>query len=214
MDSADLDRQPDPELIESCIKKDKRAWDIFVERYSKLVLWAIRDRLTRFRYDFDDDDVEDIHQEVFVSLWSGNKLTQIKDRRKIAGWIAMVAGNAAIDYFKKMKRQMPPNAISIFEGTISGTEDGGRTLEELLLAKTGNPSREFHLNELRAMLDATLESLAPKEKTVVTLNLLHGMKHREIAEALKLPINTVSTIMARTKDELRERLRRKGIEDF
>lgn len=214
MDFANLSEQPDCELIESCIKKDKRAWDIFVERYSKLVLWAVRDRLTRFRYNFDNDDVEDIHQEVFVSLWSANKLVQIKDRRKVAGWIAMVAGNAAIDYFKKMKRQMPPNAISIFEEAISSAEGEGETLEELLPAKIGNPSREFHLNELRAMLDATLESLAPKEKMVIKLNLLHGMKHREIAEALKLPINTISTIIARTKGELKERLKRKGIEDF
>lgn len=214
MDFVNLSEQPDQELIESCIKKDKRAWDIFVERYSKLVLWAVRNRLTRFRYNFDNDDVEDIHQEVFISLWSSNKLAQIKDRRKVAGWIAMVAGNAAIDYFKKMKRQMPPNAISIFEEAISSAEGEGKTLEELLPAKIGNPGREFHLNELRAILDATLESLAPKEKMVIKLNLLHGMKHREIAEALKLPINTISTIMARTKGELKEKLKRKGIEDF
>lgn len=214
MDFTNLDKQPDQELIESCIKKNKRAWDIFVERYSKLVLWVIRDRLTRFRYNFDDDDVEDIHQEVFISLWSSNKLAQIKDRRKVAGWIAMVAANAAIDYFRRMKRQMPPNAISIFEEAISNAEGEGKTLEELLPAKIGNPNREFHLNELRTILDATLESLAPKEKMVIKLNLLHGMKHHEIAEALKLPINTISTIIARTKGELKEKLKRKGIEDF
>ncbi len=214
MDFADPDKPSDQELIESCIKKDKHAWDIFVERYSKLVLWAIRDRLTRFRYNFDGDDVEDIHQEVFISLWSANKLAQIKDKTKIAGWIAMVASNAAIDYFRRMKRQMPPKAISIFEEVISNGEGEGKTLADLLPARTGNPNRQSHLNEIRAILNAALEVLAPREKMVISLNLLHGMKHREIAETLKLPINTVSTIIARTKEELKEKLKQKGIEDF
>lgn len=214
MDSASSDKPTDQELIESCIRKDKRAWDIFVERYSKLVLWAVRDRLTRFRYNFDNGDVEDIHQEVFVSLWAANKLAQIKDKSKIARWITMVAGNAAIDYFKRMKRQLPPNAVSIFEEVISSEKGEGKTLAELLPAQTTNPSREFHLSELREMLEAALGSLEPKQKMVVKLNLLRGMKQREVAQVLKLPINTVSSIVARTKEELREKLKRKGIEDF
>lgn len=214
MDFANPDRPTDQELIENCIKKDKRAWDIFVERYSKLILWAIRERLTRFRYNFDNEDVKDIHQEIFVSLWSSNKLAQIRDKGKIAGWITMVAGNAAIDYFKRIKRQMPPNAISIFEEVISSAEGEGKTLEELLPAQTGNPSRELHLNELREVLQTVIDSLEPKQKMVVKLNLLHEMKHREIAEAMNLPLNTVSTIIARMKEELKEKLRRKGIEDF
>lgn len=214
MDFASRDKPASEELVEGCIKKDKRAWDIFVEQYSKLVLWAIRDRLTRFRYNFDNGDVEDIHQEVFVSLWSDNKLARIKDRRTIERWLTMVAGNAAIDYFKKMKRQMPPNAVSIFEEAITSEEGEGKTLGELLPAQFGNPIRQAHLNEIYEALEVALDSFKPKEKAIVKLNFLHGMKHREIADALNLPINTVSTIIVRTKEELKKRLKRKGIEDF
>ena len=91
MGSSDL-ASPSPEqLIEGCIKKDKRSWDIFVERYSKVVYWAIRDRLKRFGYNFEDEDINDIHQDVFIALWSGDKLAQLKERDKAAGWLAMVA---------------------------------------------------------------------------------------------------------------------------
>lgn len=214
MDFADRDKPAEEELIENCIRKDKRAWNIFVERYSKLVLWAIRDRLTRFRYNFDDDDVEDIHQEVFISIWSANKLSQLREKSKIAGWITMIAANAAIDYFRRVKRQMPPNAVSIFEEVVSSEEGKGKTLEEILPTQAENPNRQSNLDEIREMLEATLESLEPKQKMVVNLCLLHGMKHREIAEALRLPTNTVSTIIARAKEELKEKLKRKGIEDF
>lgn len=215
MDFAEPQKPSPEELIEDCIRRDKRAWDIFVERYSRVVLWAIRDRLLRFRYNFDESDIEDIHQEVFVSIWSGGKLTQVKDRKKIAGWMAMVAGNATIDYFRRLRRQSPPNCISLSEEAYPGAEGkGSKTVAELLASDSVGPDTQVNLNEIRQLLESTLDALGPKEKVIIKLNLIHGMKHREIAELLRMPINTISTTIARTKEQLQEKLRRKGIEDF
>jgi len=214
MDFAGSDKPTDQELIESCIRKDKRAWDIFVERYSKVVFWAIRDRLKRFGYNFDEGDIEDIHQDVFISLWSDNKLAQVKDRSRVAGWLAMVAGNAAIDYFKKMKRQSPPNSLSLYEEIYKSGDGGDKTLEDVLPSQDAGPGKRAHLNDIFELVDSAINSLKPKEKIVVKLNLLHGMRHRDIAEALKMPVNTVSTTIARAKEDLKVKLRRKGIKDL
>ena len=211
---SDISSEFPEELIEGCIKRDKRAWDIFVERYSKVVFWAIRDRLRRFGYNFEDADVEDIHQDVFISLWSDNKLTQIKDVSRIAGWLAMVAGNAAIDYFKKMKRQSPPNSSSLYEEIYKSGDSGDKTLEDLLPSRDAGPGQRAHLNDMFELVASAIGSLKPKEKMIVKLNLLHGMKHRDIADALKMPVNTVSTMIARAKEDLKGKLRRKGIEDL
>jgi RNA polymerase sigma factor (sigma-70 family) len=201
------------ELIQNCARKDKRAWDIFVERYSRVIFWAIRDRLKRFGYNFDEGDIEDIHQDVFISLWSDNKLTQIKDKDKVAGWLAMVAGNAAVDYFKKMKRQSPPNSLSIYEEIYKSGSGGDKTLEDVLTSRDTGPGKQVNLNDISELVDSAIDSLKPKERMVVKLNLLHGMKHRDIAEALKMPVNTVSTMIARAKEDLRVKLKRKGVED-
>ncbi|MFH0771940.1 MAG: sigma-70 family RNA polymerase sigma factor [Candidatus Omnitrophota bacterium] len=214
MDFANRDSPAPEELIKDCIKKDKRAWDIFIERYSRVVFWAIKRRLSRFGYSFDDGDVEDIHQDVFTLIWSENKLKQVKDANKVAGWLAMVAGNAAIDYFKRVKRQAPPNSISIFEDISSDGEGGGMTLEEILPSEDIAPANRLFLQEIRVIIDSALDSLESKEKMIIKLNLVHGMKHREIAEALDIPVNTVSTSISRTKGELREKLKRKGLENF
>lgn len=215
MDLPCLDRYlADETLIEGCIKKDKRAWDIFVERYSKIVFWAIRQRLRRFGYIFDEDDIEDIHQDVFVSLWEGDKLGHIKDKTKIAAWISMVAGNSAIDYFRRMKRQLPPNSISLYEKIYSNSEGKDVTLEDILPQKSAWSPQGAAFNDIYSIIEAEIEALNPKEKIVAKLNLLHRMKHREIAEALHMPIDTVSTTIARTKDKLKERLRRKDLEDY
>jgi RNA polymerase sigma-70 factor (ECF subfamily) len=213
MDFAEHHSFSPDELVQNCIKRDKRAWDIFVERYSKVVFWAIRDRLKRFGYNFDEGDIEDIHQDVFISLWSDNKLAQVKDRAKVAGWLAMVAGNAAIDYFKKMKRQSPPNSLSLYEEIYKSGDGGDRTLEDILPSQDAGPGKQAHLNDVLKLIDSAVESLKPKEKAAIRLNLLHGMKHRDIAEALKLPVNTVSTTIARAKESLKEKLKRKGLGD-
>lgn len=214
MDFTNRELPATEELIRDCIKKDKRAWDIFVERYSRVVYWAIRHRLSRFGYTFNDGDVEDIHQDIFTLIWSEDKLKQVKDRSKIAGWLAMVAGNGAIDYFKRMKRQFPPNSISIFEDISSDGEMRGVTLGDILPSEDAGPANELFSQEIRLIIDSALDSLSPKEKMIIKLNLMHGMKHREIAEALDIPVNTVSTSISRTKEELREKLKRKGLENF
>src|SRR3989338_4455114 len=214
MDFADRDSPSSEELIKNCIKKDKRAWDIFVERYSKVVFWAIRDRLKRFGYNFDEGDIEDIHQDVFISLWSDNKLAQVKDRSRVAGWLGMVAGNAAIDYFKNMKRQSPPNSLSLYEEIYKSGDGGDKTLEDVLPSQDAGPWKRAHLNDIFELVDSAINSLKPKEKIVVKLNLLHGMRHRDIAEALKMPVNTVSTTIARAKEDLKVKLRRKCIKDL
>ena len=214
MDFAEHPSLSSDELVQNCIKKDKRAWDIFVERYSKVVFWAIRNRLKRFGYNFDEGDIEDIHQDVFISLWSDNKLAQIKDKDRVAGWLAMVAGNAAIDYFKKMKRQLPPNSLSIYEEIYKSGDGGDKTLEDVLPSQDAGPGKRAHLNDIFELVDSAINSLKPKEKIVVKLNLLHGMRHRDIAEALKMPVNTVSTTIARAKEDLKVKLRRKGIKDL
>lgn len=202
------------ELIAGCVKKEKYAWDAFVERYSKVVLWAARRRLRRFGYYFDEKDIEDIHQDVFISIWEKNKLSQVKNIEKVASWITIVAGNAAIDYFKKVKRQSPPNALSIHAEIYQDGGDLSSSLEETLPAETALPDKQVHLNEISEALEVALVSFEAKEKMAIKLNLLCGMKHHEIADAMGIPLNTVSTTIARTKTELRNILKRRGFEDF
>ena len=199
------------ELIEGCIRKDKRSWDIFVERYSKVVYWAIRERLKRFGYGFEDEDVNDIHQDVFIVLWAGDKIKQVKDADKIAGWLAMVAGNAAVDYFRRMKRQSPPNSISIYEEIYKSGEGWAETLEEVLPSNAIGPDREAQLKDAREAVESAIELLKPREKMAVKLNLLHGMRHGDIADALNIPENTVSTTIARAKKYLKEKLEKERL---
>lgn len=207
-----MDPNENPEeLVLGCINKDRKSWDAFVERYSKVVYWAIRDRLRRYGYDHSEEDINDIHQDVFVALWAGDKLKQLRDPGKVAGWLAMVAGNATVEYFRRMKRQSPPNSISIYEQIYKNGEGDTKALEEVLPSGVAGPDRQAQLSEARAELASAIEGLNPKERMAAGMNLLHGMKHAEIAAALGIPVNTVSTTVARAKNNLKEKLKKKRL---
>ena len=205
--------QPPDDLIERCIRGDKRAWDEFVERYSRLVFWAIKHRLSRFGFNFNEEDVNDIHQDVFFFIYSGRKLAQLKDRSKVSGWLAMVAGTRAAGYMRKMRTQRPPDAVSIYE-RIGSKDTEGFTLEETLAADAPDPQQEFDKPKIQETVERAINSLPGREKLILRLNLLHNKKHREIAEMLNISVNTVSSVISRSKEELSKRLEDIGIKFF
>jgi len=193
------------ELVNRCIRKDFLAWSEFVRRYSGLIYWAIENRLKKWAYFYHPQDVEEIHQNVFLSLWKKNKLEQVKDHKKITGWIVIVSGNEAINYFRHQKSQFPPNAISIFEEIIQ--KDGVMTLADILPSNKKDDIVINEPDEKGKILKEEIDLLPAKEKLILKLNVLYNKKYREIAEMLDMPIGTVSTTLKNIKMRLKNRLR-------
>lgn len=192
------------ELINRCIQRDPIAWNEFVGRYAGLVYWAIENRLKKWDYLYRPEDVEEIHQNAFFSLWNKNKLQQLKDQKKIAGWLVIVSGNEAIDYFKYQKRQTPPHAISIFEEIIK--KDKVLVIADILHSKEPDPYSTAEAAEAESMLEKVISGLSAKGQIILKLNILYNKKYREIAEMLDMPVGSVSTVLKNTKLALKKRL--------
>ncbi len=193
----------DNQLINLCLDKSPQAWSEFVERFSKVIYWAIKDKLKRSGYSFKEQDVEDIYQEIFTKIWQGSKLKEIKNSEKTSGWLVMVAGNAAIDYFRRKNKKVSKH--------YNYSEQNELELDEELTLSNDNPLQVLYTQEIKEILESALESLTSRERITITLSHLHGKKHREIAELLNMPLNTVSTIISRTKQRLRGKLKERGI---
>ena len=193
----------DNQLIKLCLDKNALAWSEFVERFSKVIYWAIKDKLKRWGYSFKEQDLEDIYQEIFSKIWQGSKLKEIKNSEKISGWLVMVAGNAAIDYFRRKNKQASKR--------YNYSEQKELELNDDLILSNDNPLQVLYTQEIKEILESALESLTSRERIIITLSHLHGKKHREIAELLNMPLNTVSTIISRTKQRLKDKLKERGI---
>jgi CHAT domain-containing protein len=55
-------------LLAGCVKGDKSAWDAFVLQYSALVYHTIKKTLVLYHTEASHDLVDDLFQEVFLSL--------------------------------------------------------------------------------------------------------------------------------------------------
>ena len=183
-------------IIEGCLKKDKKVWDIFVQKYSRLIYWAIRKRLSGSGFSFNQDDIDCIFQEVFVSILNGGKLFQLKDIKTIASWLAVVASNKTIDF---MRRKI---------------KEDKRLVVEMPVLKDDKSEQELYKRDLLNVLGSIIDTLPIKEKIVISLNLIEGRTHKEIAEIIAVPVNTVSTVIARAKEKVKKELEKRGLKDL
>ena len=61
------------------------------------------------------------------------------------------------------------------------------------------------------MLEAVLSALSDEERQIVTLHALTGLRHREIARDLGLPLSTVLSRYSRALKKLKRCLSEEGV---
>ena len=174
-------------LIERCIKGEERAWSEFIDRFSGLVHYSARERLKRDGFSFSEQDVQDIVQNVLVDIWKKSRLIEVRERHKIKAWLSIAGQTRALNFMRKRKERLL-------------REEELFKVENLVSDKGGE---EYRI-ELAEELENAVENFPPREKIILKLNIVHGKAHKEIADFMNIPINTVSTIIARRKEFLRK----------
>ena len=96
------------ELLKECILGNKEKWNIFVDKYSKLIYHTIYKTLRVNGKPTPPDDVNDLFQEVFASLCADNsKKLRMFDPDKgcssLASWLRMITVRMTIDHLRKNK---------------------------------------------------------------------------------------------------------------
>lgn len=188
-------------LIEKCLRRDMEAWASFVTIYSPLIFAAITNRLKLYGFAASEHDVNDIRQQLLMTLWQEGKLAEVKNRGSISYWLAIVAGNAATAHVRR-KKNMATLRFVPFSQTIDEEELG-----EILPSCIPGPRDESACNELADRIAQAIETFPPQEKIILKLHIFHNKKYRDIARILHLPAGTVSSYIKRAKEKLREKLR-------
>lgn len=192
-----MPKPDDSSLVARCIKRDRLSWNKFVEHYSGLVFWAIKETLNNSGYPYKQQDIEDIFQDVFVLLWEKGKLQQVKNRENISAWLAMVAANGAHNYFRNIRETLHN------KGNLQQT-----TPADYQISLTLEQERS------EGLIEKALRMLTPRELIILKLNYFYNKTHQEISQILKMPTNTISSIIKRAKEELRRNLTREGFKNF
>ena len=125
-------------------------------------------------------DAQDLAQDVYVQVW--NCAAQYRPTGSPMGWLLAVCRNLCLMRLRRGERH----------ATLSEEE------------WDAIPARECGLDtDERTLLQGALAKLADEERRIVLLHAVAGMKHREIAALLELPLPTVLSKYHRALKKMR-----------
>lgn len=181
-------------LIERCIAGDAEARAVFCSEYYDLVGRAIFRRLATFRrHPPARADIDDIRQDVFARLLDGpaSPLTRLRQPHSLDAWLVTMAGNQAIDHFRRHDR-------------ITRTHEA--LASEPIAITTPAPDHDVIAQERMEHIRRALAELPSLDRLILDFYFVHGLRYAEIAEILNLNINTLSARLRRAKAKLRAML--------
>ncbi|MCI8949310.1 MAG: RNA polymerase sigma factor [Lachnospiraceae bacterium] len=132
-------------------------------------------------------DAEEVMQETYIKIWTS--ASGYHAQGKPLAWIFTIARNLCYMKFREQKHQ---SDIGLDE--LNGTE-------------TGEFCPQIENAADKMVLKAALETLKEDERQIVLLKNSSGLKHREIADGLGMPLATVLSKYNRAMKKLEQYLR-------
>lgn len=172
----------DEELLNLFQQGERAAFGELVRRYQHELYSYLR------RYLGDGTLAEDVFQNTFLQLFK--KADSYQPGRPVRPWLYTIATHQAID---AMRRQGRHQAVSLDQGR---EDQVGLELPQLLQSlesRQAGPVDEVQAEERRQLVRASVDRLPEFLKQVIILAYYQGLKYRDIAEILEIPVGTVKS---------------------
>ena len=179
-------------LIQKAQRGDVDAFNMLVLKYQDM-LYRIAWRILH-----DEFAADDATQNAMIQAFKN-----IKSFRggSFKSWLARVTVNASYDELRRWKRQP---AMSLEQFNNEGDE-----IESPLWMRdpaTG-PEDALESVEMSDAIQHCLRDLIPDYRTVVVLVDIEGLSYEEAAQAVRIPVGTVKSRLARARMQIRKTLR-------
>ncbi len=177
----DLANLSDEELLLRYRAGHTAAFTELVHRYERELYNYLR------RYLGDATLAEDVFQTTFLQLHL--KLDLYEKGRMVRPWLYTIATNQAIDALRKAGRH---HTVSL-DTKAPSQDESGNSFAELLEGAETDPLEGLESAERQQWVRDALERLPPYLRSVVVMAYYQGLKYREIADILGIPVGTVKS---------------------
>ncbi|MFH1772044.1 MAG: sigma-70 family RNA polymerase sigma factor [Candidatus Omnitrophota bacterium] len=168
------------DIIERSARGDTGAFEEIYKAFSSFV-FSVSRRILR-----NNADAEDATQDVFIKIYRNMKRFQFKSSFKT--WVYRIAVNASINTYRRKAKITRKSADFDIAVKTHGVSPGADKLIERAD------------NEL--LIQSLLAGLSPEHKACILLREMEGLSYEEIAEVLKININTVRSRLKRAREAL------------
>ncbi len=186
-------QQDDRALVRECQGGAQRAFEELVRRHQQRVFALVGGILRR------PEDVEDVAQQVFLKAYLGIK--RFDQRAAFSTWLYKIAVNECWDYLRKKKVRPLVYESDLSEEQVSRL-DG-------IVSLTNPPEGPDERAQAREMLQRMLETLPEQDRQLLVLKEMSGFSVQELAEILKLNVNTVKVRLFRARGKIMDSYHRR-----
>jgi RNA polymerase sigma-70 factor (ECF subfamily) len=172
----------DEELLLRFKAGETEAFGQLVRRYERELYGYLR------RYLGDEALAEDVFQNTFLQVYQ--KLDQYETGRPVRPWLYTIATHQAIDALRRAGRRPVVSLDQERETEINGAK---RSLLDIVEARNCDPLDQLEAEERRERVRAGLAELPEHLRSTVMLAYFQGLKYREIADILEIPVGTVKS---------------------
>lgn len=173
-----------------------------LDAFNRLVL-AYQDMAYNLAYRLmgDSDSAQDAVQDAFISAY--HHLGSYRGG-SFKAWILRITTNTCYDELRRRKRRPVTS--------LEPTDDQGDEIESpaWLADPDESPEEAAMRVELNRAIQGCLEELSLEFRTVVILVDIQGLDYQEAAQAIRKPVGTVKSRLARARLRLRECLQGVG----
>lgn len=161
---------------------DRDLFEQLVHRYERELYSYLR------RYLGNAEMAEDAFQSAFLQVHL--KCDQFQEGRRFRPWLYTIATNQAIDLQRRNRR----HRITSLDGSSrAGDDDQVGALIDLLESREDSPLESVERDEQQRWIRRTVEELPDPLRAAVALVYYQGLKYREAAEVLSIPVGTVKS---------------------
>jgi RNA polymerase sigma-70 factor (ECF subfamily) len=139
---------------------------------------------------------EELTQETFIRVH--RSLHTFRGEARLSTWIYRIATNVNLDHFKSSGNRLVAQAVSLDEIEFEGEWVADRI--------STSPEKLADQSEMSECVQSFIHRLSPSYRAVLVLHDLQGLKNREIADVLDIPLSTVKIRLHRARNKLRESL--------
>jgi len=194
----------DLEFVQRCVKGDRRAWDEFIEKYSRLIYNYIHSVLKIKGSTFTQENINDLFQEIILSLVKDNfkKLSSFKARNgcSLASWLRQVTVNFTIDYTRRLKPTV----------SIDAENDAGLSLADSLSSNSASAKDTLSQEERFRQLEDCIDGLGSDDRYFLELHINRDLSLEDLRGYFKISRPAIDMRKSRIIERLRECFRNKG----
>ncbi|HXJ15752.1 MAG TPA: sigma-70 family RNA polymerase sigma factor [Candidatus Polarisedimenticolia bacterium] len=183
----------DRELVRLSQSGTAEAFEELVRRHQQRVFALVGGILRR------SEDVEDVAQQVFFKAYLG--IRRFDQRAAFSTWLYKIAVNECWDHLRKKKVRPLVYEADLSEEQVSRL-DG-------IVSASRPPEGPSDRAEAREILDRILATLPEQDRQLLVLKEMAGFSVQELAEILKLNVNTVKVRLFRARGRIMDVYRRR-----